>query len=108
MSEALFAVALYRPHPGREQELRAIVRQHVPALRREELITDFPPFVLQGRDGTLIEMFEWKSVEAKDQAHRSAVVRPLWEKMMEVAEMTSLSTLQEAEQIFPAFSRIIP
>lgn len=106
MSEkTLFAIASYRPHAGKEAELREILREHEPALRREGLITDFPFVQLQAADGTLIELFEWKSEAAKDAAHRSPVVWPIWERMMAAAEMVPLSSVEEAQRPFAGFVR---
>ncbi|WP_308637170.1 antibiotic biosynthesis monooxygenase [Paenibacillus silvisoli] len=102
----MIAVALYRPHPGKENELREIVKEHGPALVAEGLITEHPMLQLGAEDGTIIEIFEWKSVEAKDQAHKSPVIWPIWERMMAVAEMTSLGSLKEAHQPFPTFQRL--
>nr|WP_090647327.1 antibiotic biosynthesis monooxygenase [Paenibacillus sp. UNC496MF] len=106
MSDTLIAVALYRPHPGKESELRGIVLEHEPALRAEGLITEHPLLRMEAEDGTVMEIFEWKSEEAKDQAHRSPVVWPLWERMMAAAEMTNLASLKEAQKPFPAFKRL--
>ncbi|MCM3629641.1 antibiotic biosynthesis monooxygenase [Paenibacillus glycanilyticus] len=106
MSNKNVAIALYRPHPGKEQELYAIVREHGPALKREGLITEHPMLQLEAEDGTVIEIFEWKSEEAKKQAHISPDIWPIWERMMAVAEMTGLATLKEAGQPFPDFKRL--
>ena len=32
-------IALYRPNEGREEELRALIDEHLPVLRRLELVT---------------------------------------------------------------------
>ncbi|WP_219834836.1 antibiotic biosynthesis monooxygenase [Paenibacillus sp. R14(2021)] len=104
--QTLFAIALYRPHPGQDAALRDILRTHEPALRAEGLITAYPLLRLEAGDGTLIELFEWKSEEAKDRAHKSPVIWPIWERMMAVAEMTSLASLEEAKRPFPVFKRM--
>jgi hypothetical protein len=36
-------IAAYRPRPGRELELLGVVRDHVPALRRQGLVTQRAP-----------------------------------------------------------------
>lgn len=106
MTNHIAAIALYRPHPGKEEKLLKIVENHIPTLRTEKLITDREPMLLQAEDGTLIEIFEWKSSEATDQAHQSTTVMKIWEQMMEVAEMTSLSSLSEANRPFPNFKSL--
>jgi hypothetical protein len=106
MSEPLVAMALYRPFPGKEEELWEILRHHFPTLQREGLVTEQELLTLQASDGTIIEIFEWCSEEAKEKAHASAAVMEIWNKMMTVAEMTSLSTLPEAQRPFPNFKRM--
>ncbi|MCO5165235.1 MAG: hypothetical protein M9894_02550 [Planctomycetes bacterium] len=97
-------IALYRPHPGKERELDALVAQHVPALREAELITDRG--VLRGRakDGTVVEVFEWVSADAAERAHELPSVARVWEAMAQVADFVSLGDLPEAGQRFPHFA----
>ncbi|WP_270182713.1 hypothetical protein [Alkalihalobacillus sp. CinArs1] len=106
MSEPTVSIALYRPHPGKEEDLQKVVKDHLPTLRREGLITEQTPLHLQANDGTILEIFQWKSIAAKDEAHQSDVVMEVWEKFMAVAEMTTLSSLEEANQPFPNFKPI--
>lgn len=106
MTEPTVAIALYRPHPGKEEELLKVVKDHLPTLHRENLVADRTPLHLQAKDGTILEIFEWKSNEAKDTAHQSPVVMEFWERFMSVAEMVSLSSLEEATQPFPNFKPI--
>ncbi len=106
MENSNFAIALYQPKEGKEDELLKIIEGHTPLLRREGLITDFQSLLLKSENGTYMELFQWKSVEAKDQAHESATVMKVWEHMMEVAEMKNLSSLSEADQLFPNFNRL--
>jgi quinol monooxygenase YgiN len=104
MSSTSIAMALYRPHPGKEEELREILQSHIPTLRAEGLITKREPIIMQAEDGTIIEIFEWQSREAKDKAHNSPNVMSIWNKISSVAEVVSLSTLKEAERPFPNFN----
>jgi quinol monooxygenase YgiN len=106
MTNPNIAIALYRPHPGKEEELLKIVDTHIPTLRSENLITSREPMLLQSVDGTLIEIFEWLSAEATDKAHHSPAVMKIWDQMMAVAEMVSLSSLPEAGKPFPNFKAL--
>lgn len=106
MENSIFAIALYQPKKGKEEELMEIIEGHTPLLKREGLITEFQPVLLKSENGTYLELFQWKSVEAKDQAHESSTVMKLWEQMMEIAEMKNLSSLAEANQLFPNFERL--
>jgi len=102
MSSLVF-MALYRPKPGNEDELKEVLKVHIPTLREEELITDRELLTLQAEDGTIIEIAEWRSTEAIEKAHQSAAVMAVWDKIGSLAELTSLSTLAEAKQPFPNF-----
>lgn len=106
MSSLVF-MALYRPKPEKENELMEILKIHIPTLREEGLITDREPVTLQAGDGTIIEIAEWKSFEAKEKAHQSAKVMSVWEKIMAAAEMTSLSSLSESQKPFPTFKPLV-
>ncbi|WP_349407711.1 hypothetical protein [Pseudalkalibacillus sp. SCS-8] len=106
MESSSFAIALYQPKEGKKDELLKIIEDHTPLLRREGLITEFEPVLLKSENGTYLELFQWKSIAAKDAAHQSEQVMTLWEKMMEVADMKQLSSLSEADQLFPNFERL--
>lgn len=106
MTEPTVAIALYRPQPGKEENLLNVVKDHLPILHQENLITARTPLHLQAEDGTVLEIFEWKSSEAKDAAHQSPAVMKVWERFMSVSEMVSLSSLEEANQPFPNFKPI--
>jgi len=100
----LVTMALYKPHEGKEKELHEILKTHVNTLEAENLITSSKPIRAQAADGTVIEIFEWKSEQAKDAAHESQVVMKIWNEIMEVAEIKSLSALDEANYPFPNFA----
>jgi quinol monooxygenase YgiN len=99
--------AIYRPRPGREAELLACVREHVPALRALGLVTSRAPIVARSRkDGTLIEVFEWASQEAIERAHRDPVVQKHWARFAECAEYPSFGQLAEAGEMFAGFEPV--
>lgn len=99
-------IALYRPHPGQERALDALVERHVPALREAELITGRD--VLRGRsaDGTVVEVFEWVSADAAARAHELPAVASVWEAMAQVADFVTLAELPEAGRRFPHFAAL--
>ena len=71
MSGVIVIVA-YRPKPGKETELLELVRNRVPTLHKENLVTARTPVIMHARDGTIIEVSEWKSQEAIDAAHKKS------------------------------------
>jgi quinol monooxygenase YgiN len=103
----VIAVVAYRPKPGKEQELLELVRARVPTLRKEDLATDRVPTIMRSRDGTIVEVSEWKSRAAIDAAHRNPNVLALWDKFFALCDCVPLKTLAEAEQMFAGFEPVV-
>ena len=99
-------IVAYRPKPGKEQELLAIVRSRVPTLRKEGLVTDRVPVLMRAKNGTLIEVSEWKSREAIDAAHKNPTVLALWNKFFAVCDCVPLQTLPESSEMFAGFEPV--
>jgi len=105
MSGVVVIVA-YRPKPGKENELIDLVRSRVPTLRKENLVTDRVPTIMRSRDGTIIEIPEWKSREAIDAAHKNPSVLAMWNKFFAICDCIPLNTLAEANEMFAGFEPI--
>jgi quinol monooxygenase YgiN len=99
-------IVAYRPKPGKERELIELVRNRVPTLRKEGLVTDRVPTIMRARDGTIVEVSEWKSREAIDAAHKNPNVLAMWEKFSAVCECVPLKTLPEADDMFAGFEPV--
>jgi hypothetical protein len=105
MPEIVFA--LYRPRAGRETDLLAIVKGHVPALRELGLVTARAPIVARSRkDGTIIEAFEWASAEAIARAHKDPAVQAIWTRFGECADYPTFGQLAEAGEMFAGFEPV--
>ena len=105
MPEIVFA--LYRPKPDRADDLLAIAKEHVPALRKLGLVTGRAPIVARSRkDGTIIEVFEWASALAIERAHRHPVVQKHWARFAECAEYPTFGQLAEAGDVFAGFEPV--
>lgn len=102
----IIVIVAYRPKPGREAELLEIVRSRVPTLRKEDLVTDRVPVIMRAKDGTIIEVSEWKSHEAIEEAHRNPRVLAMWDKFFAVCDCVPLKTVPEAETMFAGFEPI--
>jgi hypothetical protein len=100
--------ALYKPHEGKDEELRRIMTQHLPVLRRLELITDRPAVVVRSRNGTYIEIFEWRTAESAGLAHHHPDVAKVWEAMGAVCDFPLLESLEEGKERFPHFEPVSP
>ena len=99
-------IVAYRPQPGKEKELLELVRNRVPTLRKEGLVTDRVPAIMRSRDGTIVEVSEWKSQEAIDAAHRNPNVLAMWDKFFAICECVPLNTLPEAADMFAGFTPV--
>lgn len=96
-------IVAYKPKPGKQSQLLAIVWRRVPFLRDEGLVTDRVPVIMRCGDGTIIEVSEWKSPAAIDSAHRNPNVLAFWNEMFAVCECVPLKTLPEAAEMFASF-----
>jgi quinol monooxygenase YgiN len=99
-------IVAYRPKPGKGSELLELVRSRVPTLLREGLVTDRMPVIMRARDGTIIEVSEWKSREAIDAARKNRNVLAMWEKFFAICECIPLNKLAEAEEMFAGFEPV--
>ncbi len=100
------SVACYKPRPGCEQALLDLVRDHLPPLREEGLVTGRAPIVMRAADGTIVEVFEWVSREAIAGAHANPVVRDLWKKFEAVCSYETPSNLTEFQNVFAHFEPV--
>jgi quinol monooxygenase YgiN len=99
-------IVAYHPKPGKEDEILALVRSRVPNLLKEGLVTDREPVIMRSRDGTIIEVSEWKSREAIDAAHKNPNILAMWNKFFAVCDCVPLNTLAEAQEMFAGFEPI--
>lgn len=97
-------IACYRPKPGMEQRVVELTRTHLAVLRREDLVTDRDPIAMQAADGTVVEVFEWRSQAAIDAAHGNPEVQRLWEEYAEACEYVPIADLSEARELFSSFT----
>jgi len=97
-------IACYRPKPGKQDALRQLMRDHVPRLRAQGLVTDRDPITMEAADGTIVEVFEWKSQEAIDAAHGNPAVLAMWGEYAEVCDYVPVGTVAEAAQLFSNFT----
>ncbi len=101
-----FVIVAYTPKPGKEQQLQAAVRKHLDVLLADNLITDKPGYVMRAADGSIVEVFEWRSAEAIQQAHANPSVQALWAEFAEACDLTPLTNLQETHQMFAEFDSV--
>ena len=100
------SVACYKPRPGKEAELLELVRNHLPPLRSQGLVTGRPSIVMRTADGTIIEVFEWLSQDAIAAAHENPVVLDLWKRFETVCWYETPSNIPEFQHMFAHFEPI--
>jgi quinol monooxygenase YgiN len=99
-------IVAYRPKPGKAAELLELVRNRVPTLRKEGLVTNRTPTIMRARDGTIIEVSEWKSQEAIDAAHKNPNVLAMWNNFFAVCDGVPLNALPESAEMFAGFEPV--
>lgn len=100
-------IVAYRPKPGREDGLMALMRGHVPDLRRLGLATGKPALLARAADGTVVEMFEWVDGGAAA-AHGHPEVQAMWGQYAAVCDYVPLRALPETADLFATFVGIDP
>jgi hypothetical protein len=70
------------------------------------LATDRESALMRASDGTVVEVFEWKSTEAIAAAHSHPAVLAMWEEYAAVCEYVPIADVPEAAELFSGFDPI--
>lgn len=100
------SIACYKPLKGKEEGLLQAVKNHLPVLSKEGLVTDRKSIVMRSKNGTIVEVFEWKSTKAIETAHKNPAVGELWKVFNEVCTYEKLETLEEIKDMFAGFEPV--
>jgi hypothetical protein len=106
MAMGRITIAVYRPINGREKELDQLVAGHMEVLKQENLVTERRPVVMKAADGTVVEIFEWRSREAIAEAHKNLSVQQLWVKFNDVCEYMAPLGVPEFQNLFAEFEAV--
>jgi quinol monooxygenase YgiN len=90
----------YRPKPGSEAALFAMVKKHWPAISSTGLVTSEKAVVYRAvnkRSGKeyYIEIFTWRDEEASTIAHQTPEVMAVWEPMGPLLESMEIAAIEE-------------
>ena len=99
-------IVAYRPKPGKEDVLLAELRDHVHLLRSEGLATDRHPVLMRAKDGAILEIFEWASPAAIEEAHANPRVQAMWSRFAACCDYAPLNSLAEAGDLFAEFEAL--
>jgi hypothetical protein len=100
----LIVIAVYRPKEGKTAELEALLRDHMPILLSQDLVTARPSIAMRAKDGTIVEVFEWKSLKAIESAHTNPAVVEMWNRFAEACTYQKLVDLEESQQQWAGFA----
>lgn len=96
-------IACYKPNPGKEADLDKFMATHLSRLRKVGFVTDRESIIMKSEDGTVLEVFEWKSIEAIEHAHENPEVQKMWMEFSEVCEYVPASKVKEVAELFSNF-----
>jgi len=90
----------YRPKPGKEEELFALVQKHGPALQSTGLSVGGLAQVYRATDKRsgekyFIETFSWRDEDAPNQAHQMPEMMAVWEPMTPILEKLELAVIEQ-------------
>jgi len=100
------AIVGYKPFQGKETELLELIKTHWQELNEENLVSERKSIIMQSTNGTIIEVFGWKSKEAIELAHSNPVVQKMWTEYFKVCEFIPISELEESSKMFSEFTPI--
>lgn len=102
----IISVVRYKPKPGKDYELRKIIKGRLPLLRSLKLSTKRMPVHMIAGDGSIIEVSEWVSEKAIEKAHGLPRVLAMWERFDAVCTYETLGSLKESAEMFASFKAI--
>ena len=103
---SIMVIACYRPKPGKDDDLLALMKTHLPVLRAEGLVGDGPSLCGRAPDGVIVEVFQWKSRDALDAAHNNPQVLALWGQFAQVCDYTVIADVAGAKDMFTPLTPI--
>jgi hypothetical protein len=99
----ILVICSYKPKAGREEDAHRLMAAHVPLLRANNLITARAAVQGVGKDGELIEIFEWASEEKSRSAPTIPDIGAHWKAMSEAMDFVPLASLSESQRSFAHF-----
>ncbi len=102
--EGRIVIVGYKPKVGKEEALRQLMRIHYSTLNALGLVTERESIIMEAKDGTIVEVFEWKSKAAIEKAHTNAMILQMWQQYADVCDYVPIGKLEEANNLFAEFS----
>jgi hypothetical protein len=102
--EGRIVIAVYKPKEGKLETLQQLMREHLTILKQQDMVTDRNSIMMQSKNGTIIEVFEWRSKAAIENAHNNPEVLKMWRKYAEVCDYIPIAQVEEASHVFSEFT----
>ena len=99
-------IVAYRPKPGKESETLDLVRNRVPTLRKEALVTERTPSMMRARDAQLSKSRNGNRGKRSMRAHKNPNVLAMWNRFFAVCDCVPLNQLSESAEMFAGFEPI--
>ena len=99
-------MAAFKPKPGKDAELLAVIETRLPLLRKLKLATDRDSILMRSRDGAIIEISEWGDDAAIERAHKTPEVLEMWGRFSACCDFVCLNALPETADMFATFDAI--
>ena len=102
MSSPVTRLVVYRPKPGQQSQLEAILKRHGPVLRATGLLAPEAVHLYRAQDlrregppaePYFVELFHWRDAEAAEVAHQVPEVMAVWETIGPHVQEMILTTL---------------
>lgn len=97
---SVMVIACYKPKSGKDEALLELMKTHLPILREEGLVGGGPSLCGRAPDGTIVEVFCWKSQDAIDAAHENPVVGKVWGDYVNVCDYVAIKDVAGAGDLF--------
>lgn len=97
------ATVCYRAKPGKEGALHDLCARHYARLYATGLVSRRAPVFMIARDGVVVQVLEWKSQRAIEEARSHALVTELRREYQAVSELVPLASLPEAAEPLAIF-----
>jgi hypothetical protein len=100
----ILVICSYKPKAGREAEAQRLMARHVPILRQHGLVSERAIVQGAGKNGELVEIFEWLSEEKSRAAPAIAEIGNHWKAMTDAMTFVALASLPESQNPFAHFT----
>jgi len=97
-------IGSYKPKPGKEKILDRLVQNHVKVLRNQGFATSRQPMIMKAADGTVIEIFEWVSKAAIEEAKKNKDVIEYWNRYLDVCDIIPVNEVIEMNIPYSEFT----